>query len=191
MQLIFLILSSILSIYIIILILRVLISWFTVPNPHQLLSILSFITDWYLNIFKRIKRLKYGLIDFSPVLAILILQTISLIFRYLGIASFISLKTILVSLGLALWNALIAIIVFFGLIAFLRLIFLFLAKRNQPHFVEVLDELLDPLTDLLTHIPLVEDTPYFVHLLLLIFLGLAFGLIGILLVEPLLFHLLF
>lgn len=191
MQSVFFILSCILNIYMIVLILRILISWFTVPKPHQLLSILSFLTDWYLNIFRRINWLKHGLIDFSPLLAILLLQFFSLLFRYLSITSFIAFRTILVSLGLALWNALTALIVFLGLISLLRLILLFLVKRNLPPFVEILDELIEPLVDLLNRIPLIEDVPYFVQLLILTFLAIAFSLTGILLIEPLLFQLLF
>jgi YggT family protein len=73
-------LSQFLQIYFVLLIIRILLSWF--PNINWLnppFSILSQLTDPYLNIFRSIIP-PLGGIDFSPMLAIFLLQIVSSLF---------------------------------------------------------------------------------------------------------------
>ena len=74
MYLLFTTLSSFLQIYFVLLIIRILLSWF--PNINWFdppFSILSQLTDPYLNIFRSIIPPLGGL-DFSAILAIFLLQ---------------------------------------------------------------------------------------------------------------------
>ena len=67
-------LSSFLQIYFILLIVRILLSWF--PNINWFdppFSVLSQLTDPYLNLFRAVIP-PLGGIDFSPILAIFVLQ---------------------------------------------------------------------------------------------------------------------
>lgn len=69
--------SVFLQIYVVLLIIRILLSWF--PNINWFdppFSILSQLTDPYLNIFRSIIP-PLGGIDFSPMLAIILLQVLS------------------------------------------------------------------------------------------------------------------
>lgn len=66
-------LSRFLQIYSAILIIRILLSWFPVDWYSAPFSILSQLTDPYLNIFRRFIP-PLGGIDFSPILAIFLLQ---------------------------------------------------------------------------------------------------------------------
>ncbi|MFM7426215.1 MAG: YggT family protein [Elainella sp.] len=73
--------SQFLQIYFVLLIARILLSWF--PNLNWFnppLSILSQVTDPYLNLFRSIIP-PLGGIDFSPMLAIFLLQIVSNMFR--------------------------------------------------------------------------------------------------------------
>lgn len=73
--------STFLQIYFVLLIARILLSWF--PNLNWFnppLSILSQVTDPYLNLFRSIIP-PLGGIDFSPMLAIFLLQIVSNMFR--------------------------------------------------------------------------------------------------------------
>lgn len=73
-------LAQFLQIYFVLLIVRILLSWF--PNINWLnppFSILSQLTDPYLNIFRSIIP-PLGGIDFSPMLAIFLLQIMSSLF---------------------------------------------------------------------------------------------------------------
>lgn len=68
--------STFIGIYTALLILRILLSWFPAVNWYDPpFSILSQLTDPYLNIFRNIIP-PFGGIDFSPILALLLLQFI-------------------------------------------------------------------------------------------------------------------
>ncbi|MEA5570200.1 YggT family protein [Calothrix sp. UHCC 0171] len=70
-------LSVFLSIYIALLVIRILLTWFPNVNWYnQPFSALSQITDPYLNIFRSIIP-PLGGMDFSPMLAILVLQLLA------------------------------------------------------------------------------------------------------------------
>jgi YggT family protein len=72
--------TTFLLIYIVLLIIRVLLSWFPTINWYsQPFSALSQITDPYLNLFRSLLP-PMGGIDFSPALAILLLQVVASIF---------------------------------------------------------------------------------------------------------------
>ena len=73
-------LATFLNIYFVLLIVRILLSWF--PNVNWLnppFSILSQLTDPYLNIFRSIIP-PLGGMDFSPMLAIFLLQFVANLF---------------------------------------------------------------------------------------------------------------
>ena len=70
-------LARFIDIYILIIIVRILLSWFqTAEWANQAMSFLSPITDPYLNIFRSFIP-PIGGLDISPILAIIILQIIS------------------------------------------------------------------------------------------------------------------
>ncbi len=70
------ILSNFLQIYSIILIIRILLTWFqTADWAYQVISFLAPITDPYLNIFRSFIP-PLGGIDFSPILAFIVLNVV-------------------------------------------------------------------------------------------------------------------
>lgn len=80
-------LATFLQIYTVLLIIRILLSWF--PNVDWLsppFSVLSQLTDPYLNVFRSIIP-PLGGIDFSPILAFLLLQVISSGINQLAVAA--------------------------------------------------------------------------------------------------------
>ena len=78
-------LANFLQIYFYLIIVRVLLSWFqTADWAQRTMSFLSPITDPYLNIFRSVIP-PLGGIDFSPILAILVLQFVT---GLLGAGSF-------------------------------------------------------------------------------------------------------
>ncbi len=81
-------LATFLNFYFVIIILRVLLSWF--PNIDWLsppFSWISQITDPYLNIFRSIIP-PLGGIDFSPILAIFALQFVAKLFSQVALATY-------------------------------------------------------------------------------------------------------
>ncbi|HEY9669381.1 MAG TPA: YggT family protein [Coleofasciculaceae cyanobacterium] len=73
-------LANFLNIYVLIVIVRILLTWFpTVTWMNQVEAFLSPITDPYLNIFRSFIPPLGGL-DISPILAILVLQVVAQLF---------------------------------------------------------------------------------------------------------------
>lgn len=69
--------ASFLQIYFILILVRVLLTWFpTADWANNIMSFLSPITDPYLNLFRSIIP-PMGGIDFSPILAIFVLQFVA------------------------------------------------------------------------------------------------------------------
>jgi len=58
---------------------RILMSWFPVDPHNPIIDAIMQITDPYLNIFRRIIP-SIGMIDFSPIVAILVLQGVARLF---------------------------------------------------------------------------------------------------------------
>ncbi len=70
-------LSSFINIYLFLIFVRILLTWFQTANwANQVASFLSPITDPYLNIFRSFVPPLGGL-DISPILAILVLQLVA------------------------------------------------------------------------------------------------------------------
>lgn len=62
--------------YTMLLLLRILSSWFPAWQGHQLVRFIAFYTDPYLNLFRRILPPLGGTLDLSPVLAFFVLRLI-------------------------------------------------------------------------------------------------------------------
>jgi YggT family protein len=70
-------LASFLQIYLVIVVLRVLLTWFPTINwGNQPFAILSQLTDPYLNLFRSLLP-PLGGMDFSPILALFVLQILA------------------------------------------------------------------------------------------------------------------
>ena len=80
-------LVTVISIYMIIITFRIFFSWFSgMDRNNQLLNILRKITDPYLFLFRRIKFLKIGMFDLSPILGILLLYFVQILLSQFQIA---------------------------------------------------------------------------------------------------------
>jgi YggT family protein len=76
---------SFINIYLVLLVVRVLLSWFpTIDWYNQPWQTLSQLTDPYLNLFRSIIP-PLGGIDFSPILAFLLLQFLAQLFSQLAV----------------------------------------------------------------------------------------------------------
>ncbi|MDC7223170.1 MAG: YggT family protein [Spirochaetales bacterium] len=67
------VLSGLLSFYSLLLFLRILLSWFRNPALDRPKQVLGAVVDPYLNKFRGIEWLRFGMLDFSPVLAFILL----------------------------------------------------------------------------------------------------------------------
>lgn len=76
------IVDAIFLVYMVMLFVRILGSWFPEYSDHTIMRFFSFYTDPYLNFFRRIIP-PLGMFDFSPIIAFFVLQLIEAIVKTL------------------------------------------------------------------------------------------------------------
>ncbi len=124
------VLNGLLWVFMILLILRVALTWFN-PSSETVSrggytglgrawELLCRITDPYLNLFYRLKFLRRGLFDFTPVAAILALYVVQGFIGQLISRHRITLGIVLASLAGAVWSVVGFILLFFLLVGVLR-----------------------------------------------------------------------
>ncbi|MFW6249812.1 MAG: YggT family protein [Alkalispirochaetaceae bacterium] len=134
--------SSAISIYMIVLFIRILMTWFQGVSHGRTMELLRRVTDPYLNWFRRFEIFRFGNFDFSPVVAILSLSVLNTIAIQLANAGPITLGFILALILSAVWSAFSFFVLFFLILTVIRLVGLLL-RRDAGHFWFVLDQILD------------------------------------------------
>lgn len=134
--------SSAISIYMIVLFIRILMTWFQGVRHGRTMEILRRVTDPYLNWFRRFEIFRFGNFDFSPVVAILSLSVLNTIAIQLANAGPITLGFILALVLSAVWSAFSFFVLFFLILTVIRLVGLLL-RKDAGHFWFVLDQILD------------------------------------------------
>lgn len=134
--------SSALSIYMIVLFIRILMTWFQGVRHGRTMEILRRVTDPYLNWFRRFEIFRFGNFDFSPVVAILTLSVLNTVAIQLANAGTVTVGFILALVLSAVWSAFSFFVLFFLILTVIRLIGLLL-RKDAGHFWFVLDQILD------------------------------------------------
>ncbi|MFW6214452.1 MAG: YggT family protein [Alkalispirochaetaceae bacterium] len=142
MQQIMRVLSSAISIYMIVLFVRILMSWFQGAGHGRAMQILRRVTDPYLDFFRRFEIFRFGNFDFSPVAAILTLSILNTIAIQLANAGPVTVGFVLALILSAVWSAVSFFLLFFLILTVVRLVGLLLGK-DTGHFWYVLDQILD------------------------------------------------
>ncbi|MDR1352172.1 MAG: YggT family protein [Treponema sp.] len=140
------------SLYMIVIFVRVLLTWFSGANYGRPVEFLRRITDPYINWFSRFRVFRVGNLDLSPIAALAVLSIAGNIFATLGRYGTITLGLILAMIVSALWSAVSFILVFFLIILVLRFI-AYLSRQNVygargalGAFWRIIDSLSQPVT---------------------------------------------
>lgn len=119
------VLTALLQVYMLLLIIRIVLTWVSMDHGHPVLRVLHAVCDPYLNWFRRFRFLVMGSLDFSPLAALLVLNF------FWGLTSQISMEG-QISLGIGLsilvrlvWGAAAFFFLLLGVLATVR----FLAVR--------------------------------------------------------------
>lgn len=144
LQAIMRLLSTLISIYMFVIFIRIVLSWFRGGEYGQVMEWLRRVTDPYLNIFRGSKWTRIGYMDFSPVVAIIALSIVSNVFARIAVAGTISVGIILAMITQALASAISFFFVLFAILAGIRLVSTFLNIDSTGRFWLVLDEILQP-----------------------------------------------
>lgn len=138
------ILSGVLSVYMILIFIRILLTWFHGPYFGRPMEILIQITEPYLQYFRRFEFLRTERIDFSPIAAILVLVVLQNIANTIAVLGTITLGIILSLLVSAVWSAISFLLTFFIILIAIRLIGQLFGVNSMSPFWHTLDTILQP-----------------------------------------------
>lgn len=139
------VISAVLSIYMLIIFIRIMLTWIQPMAVSRVYDFLKKITDPYLNLFRGVKFLRGGRFDFSPVLAILVLVVLQNIALTLASYGKISLGIILALIVKAVWSGVSFLAFLFIAIMVIRFIGYFLNRAGTSRFLQSLDTFIQPL----------------------------------------------
>lgn len=138
------ILGGLTGIYSLLILIRILLTWFSGARYGRPYEILSSITDPYLNWFRRFSFLRTSVFDLSPIAALAVLSLVNTIFTTIGRYGRITVGIILALTLSALWSAVSFVLSFFIIILALRL-FAYLSSRNTYQtFWRIIDSISQP-----------------------------------------------
>jgi YggT family protein len=123
------ILAGIISVYMILLFIRILLTWFPGADFGRPYAFLCSICDPYLNWFRRFRIFRNSPIDFTPVIALVFLSLLNNVLVSWGRMGRFSIGILLVMLLHALWSVVLWVLGFFIVILILRMI-AFLGNSN-------------------------------------------------------------
>ena len=136
--------SFIVSIYMIIIIFRIMLTWFSGMETGGVQDFLSKITDPYLNWFRRFSFLKIGFLDLSPIVALGCLALLNRVIGMLAVYGRITVGIILALLLQALWGAVSFFLGFLIVILILRLVAYLLKQNNNNPIWRIVDTISRP-----------------------------------------------
>ena len=185
-------LSGLIHIYSFIILFRIIITWFSGSEIHTgAFSFLIKITDPYLNIFRRIRFLRRGSIDFSIIFAILVLNIVGFILGYLSIAQTITIWTIIGAIALSIYRTFFFLLLFFGVLVIIMIVIITIVKKTHSQIYFTLSSILEPITAFIRKCIPGGRKLEFVPVLIVTFIFISIlCLFGLFIIEPSLEHLL-
>ncbi len=137
--------STALSIYMLLIFFRIILTWFGQAPAGRLIHLISRATDPYLNLFRGIGALRTVQVDFSPVLALITLSILNNIITRIAFVGQITLGVVLAEVVGALWSAASFILFLFLLFGLIRLAGFLFNVNTAGRFWITLDRLLQPI----------------------------------------------
>lgn len=138
------VLAAAVSLYMLLIMARIILTWFPAALEGKPMVLLSSATDPYLNLFRGISFLRSGTMDFSPIAALAVLSVLTQILSTAAAYGRITLGIVLALILRAGWSIFAFLFGFLGLAMTARLV-AYLARWNSLHPVwRVVDALINP-----------------------------------------------
>lgn len=139
-------LGAAISIYMVIILIRIVMTWFPGAVYGRTFEILQKITDPYLNLFRGARFLRIGYVDFSPLAAIILLSVLNNIVTTIGYTGAVSLGFVLATAVSAIASAISFFLMLFLILTVVRLLGTFIQSDSLGQFWMTLDRLLEPMS---------------------------------------------
>jgi len=181
---------AVIIVYVLVLSLRIILSWFAPQGPGKAWELLRTITDPYLGLFRRIRFLRGGMFDFSPIAAVLVLVLAADLIGQLVNWGRITVGFFLASAFAAAWSGARFLILLFLIVGLLRCIPLLFHGVSGAGIWRVVDLIIQPVVAWVMRVfRLGGRTGYFQHLLLTVGLLFVGWLVGEFLVRQIVYGL--
>ncbi len=141
---VFRILTAALSIYSLLCVIRIFLTWIPGLSYSPFGRFLSSICDPFLNLFSGIRWLRFGAIDFSPIVALAVLSMASFVLENLSHGGQISFALILALIIQTAWSIFTAILLFLIIIVAIRLIVVWTGGDRKSSIWYQIDSSLSP-----------------------------------------------
>jgi YggT family protein len=146
------IVTAALSVYMLLIMFRILMTWFHGVQGGRIAEFVSRVTDPYLQWFRRFEFLKLGAIDFSPIAAIIVLSVVTSITGRLAMAAAITFGLVLALLIARIASAIGFFIVVFLILALVRAVGSMAGVNTASRFWLTVDQILEPVVHRTTRI---------------------------------------
>jgi len=133
------------GLYSLLILIRIMITWFSRADYGRPVALLSQITDPYLNWWRRIPGLRLGLLDLSPIVAMAFLSIAQTIFSTLAHYGKISPQFIIAIILSALWSTISFLLGFCIIILILRFIAYMTNRDTLNGFWNIIDTISRPI----------------------------------------------
>jgi YggT family protein len=157
------IVGSVLSLYSIIIFIRIMLSWWSGFSFGRFYDVLRDITDPYLHWFRRFTFLRLGNIDLSPIAALAVLSIANNIALVIGSVGHITLGFVLALALQVIWSALSFVLGFFAVIIGLRLLAYVMRSNIYNPFWQIIGSISEPVLYRLNRILFRNRLVPFVH----------------------------
>jgi YggT family protein len=139
------ILSGIISLYMILIFIRIMLTWFSGVHFGRASQFLGSITDPYLDWFHRFSFLRVANLDLSPIVALALLSVVDNVFLTLGRYGHITLGVVLSMVISVVWSTASFILSFFIIVLGLRLIAYLTSRNVYGGFWRIIDSISQPI----------------------------------------------
>ena len=146
----FKLITTSISIYTLLCLIRIVLTWLPELNYSAFGQLLAKICDPYLNIFRKIRFLQIGFIDFSPVVAIGALSILSSLINQMLFYGRFSVGYLLASIVQVCWTAVSSILTIYNILLLIRLIVALLKKDYSSSLWSNLDRIIYPIQSKIT-----------------------------------------
>lgn len=145
-------LTGVIYVYMILLVLRILLSWIRGVVLGKSWELLIRVTDPYLSLFSRIRFLRQGMFDFTPIAAILTLVVALNVIQSIQRFGTITVGRFLGIVTGALWSGLAFLLVLFLILAIVRAIVLAVRPGQETQITSAVGTMVEPVVSLVRRI---------------------------------------
>ena len=136
--------SFIVNVYMMVIVIRIIFTWFPGNQNTRVYEVLCRISDPYLNWFRQFSFLRAGFLDLSPIAALAVLSLFSRILITFNLYGTISIGIILAIVLQAIWGVFSFIIVFLIIILLIRLVAYFLGYGTDGPLMRIVYAISQP-----------------------------------------------